>query len=111
MHAIGGTLGALVTGFLATNKVNGNLVNNLADVGNDMSKANPATQNGLADLVEKGGLWMEQLKAMGITIALAVGGTIVIALVVKVLIGLRPTPEVEDAGLDTAEHGEVGYEM
>src|ERR1041385_3278435 len=31
VHAIGGTMGALLTGILATNKVNGNLVNNLAD--------------------------------------------------------------------------------
>jgi Amt family ammonium transporter len=28
-----------------------------------------------------------------------------------VIVGLRPTPEIEDAGLDIAEHGEAGYEL
>jgi Amt family ammonium transporter len=29
--------------------------------------------------------------------------------VVKVIVGLRPTPEVETGGLDLNEHGEEGY--
>ena len=111
VHAVGGTLGALLTGFLATDKVNSNLTNNLATVGGKMADANPATKNGLADIITNGTLWMEQLKAMGITIVLAVVGTVVITLVLKAIIGIRPTAEVEDAGLDTSEHGEVGYEM
>jgi len=109
VHAIGGTMGAFLTGVLATNKVNANLVNNLADVGNKMDLANPATKNGLANLVANGGLWMEQLKAMGLTIVLAVVGTAIIAYIVKAVIGLRPTEEVESLGLDLAEHGEEGY--
>ena len=36
-------------------------------------------------------------------------GTIVIAYVVKAVIGLRPDEEVETLGLDLAEHGEEGY--
>ena len=106
VHAIGGTLGALLTGFLATDKVNGNLA-----LIADPASANPATKNGLAKLVAEGGLWMEQVKAMVITIVLAVVATVVITLVVKAIVGLRPTPEVEDAGLDISEHGEAGYEM
>src|SRR3989441_1161002 len=51
VHAIGGTLGAFLTGVLADATVNGNLKNNLADVGNKMDAANAATQNGLADAV------------------------------------------------------------
>ena len=55
-------------------------------------------------------LWLEQLKAIAVTIVLAVAGTVIIALVLeKILAGLRPTPEVESAGLDVAEHGEEGY--
>ena len=69
VHAVGGTMGALLTGFLATDKVNGNL-----SLIADAASANPATKNGLAKLVANGGLWMEQLKAMGITIVLAVVG-------------------------------------
>jgi ammonium transporter, Amt family len=109
VHAVGGTTGALLTGFLASAKANPNLANNLADVGNKMDAANPATQNGLAKLVADGGLWVEQLKAIGITLCLAVVGTIVIAYVVKAVLGLRVSPDVETSGLDLAEHGEEGY--
>jgi ammonium transporter, Amt family len=109
VHAVGGTLGALLTGFLADASVNGNLVNNLKDVGGKMDAANPATQNGLADLVTHHQLWIEQLKAIGVTLALAVVATTIIAYIVRAIIGLRPTPEVETAGLDLSEHGEEGY--
>jgi Amt family ammonium transporter len=90
VHGVGGTLGALLTGFLATPDANANLSTNLADiVGNT--------------------LWLEQLKAMGLTIAYSVVGTVVIATIVKAFIGLRPDPEAEEAGLDYTDHGESGY--
>lgn len=101
VHAVGGTLGALMTGFLATSKVNSNL-----------SVTNPpnyATTNGLAKLVAEGGLWMEQVKAIGITLVLAVVGTVVIAFIVKAIVGLRVSEDVETVGLDLSEHGEEGY--
>ena len=98
IHAVGGTLGALMTGVLATSSVNPNLVSDAY-----------AKKNGLADLVTNGGLWLAQLKAIGITLVLAVVGTAIIAFVVKAVVGLRPTPEVETQGLDLAEHGEEGY--
>lgn len=90
VHAVGGTLGAFLTGILATGDANANLLVNLKDiVGNT--------------------LWVEQLKAMGITIVMAVVGTTVIAMIVKAVVGLRPTDEVERQGLDLSEHGESGY--
>ncbi|MBC8126440.1 MAG: ammonium transporter [Gloeobacteraceae cyanobacterium ES-bin-144] len=102
VHAIGGTLGAILTGVLATSKVNGNLtsVNTYAD------------SNGLAKSLEagNGGLIMAQLSAIGITLVISIVGTVIIAFVVKAVIGLRPTPEVETVGLDISEHGEEGYE-
>jgi Amt family ammonium transporter len=85
IHAVGGTLGALLTGFLATSSVNGNI-----------SKLT-------------NGLIFEQLKAMGLTLALSISATIVIAYIVKALVGLRPTAEDEVHGLDLVEHGEEGY--
>ena len=94
VHAIGGTLGALMTGMLARNAVNANLATNLKDYVKD-SYFQP--------------LFMEQVKAVGITIALAVVGTAIIAFVVKMIIGLRVSEEVERAGLDESEHGEAGY--
>jgi len=94
VHAIGGTMGALLTGMLARNAANGNLATNLKD---------KVTDHLFQPLV-----W-EQLKAIGITIGLAVVGTVVIAYIVKALIGIRPAEEVESVGLDLAEHGEEGY--
>ena len=97
VHAVGGTLGAFLTGVLAKTEINP------AALAGDAAKA-----NGLDKLVGHG-LWLEQLKAMGITIALAVVGTLVIGFIVNAVIGLRPTEEVESIGLDLAEHGEEGY--
>jgi Amt family ammonium transporter len=97
VHAVGGTLGALLTGFLVAKDVNGNLT------------AAVATKNGLAKLVTDGGLWLEQAKAIGLTLVLSVVATVVIAYVVKAIIGLRPTPEAESQGLDINDHGEEGY--
>jgi Amt family ammonium transporter len=90
VHAVGGTLGAFVTGIFATADVNANLLTNLKDY---VGKT----------------LWVEQLKAMGLTIALAVVMTTIIAYVVKALVGLRASEDVESAGLDISEHGEEGY--
>jgi ammonium transporter, Amt family len=96
VHAVGGTTGAFLTGILATASVNSNLAG-------DAAKA-----KGLAKLIGNG-LWLEQLKAIGITLVLAVVGTVIIASIVKAVIGLRPTEDVETLGLDLAEHGEEGY--
>ena len=54
-------------------------------------------------------LVFEQIKAIGVTLVLAIVGTIVIAYIVKAVVGLRPTEEAETIGLDLAEHGEEGY--
>jgi Amt family ammonium transporter len=91
VHAIGGTLGALLTGLLATADVNSNLTTNLAPV------------------LKSGMLWVEQLKAMGITLALSVVGTTVLGFAIKFTLGLRPSESVEVQGLDIQEHGEEGY--
>jgi Amt family ammonium transporter len=90
VHGVGGTLGALVTGFVAT------------------ADANPNLSTNLAGIVGKT-LWLEQLKAIGVTLVLAVGGTLVVAAAVKMLIGLRPDSEIEEEGLDLFDHGEAGY--
>jgi Amt family ammonium transporter len=94
VHAIGGTIGAFLTGCLARNVANGNLATNLKV---------QVTDHFFQPLV------VEQLKAIGITLVLAVVGTTVIAFIVKALIGLRPSEETESVGLDLAEHGEEGY--
>lgn len=100
VHGVGGTLGALVTGFVANSSSNANLVG-----------ADYAGKNGLAALVTNGGLWVEQLKAIGLTIVIALVATAILGFIVKKLIGLRPTEEQESQGLDITDHGEDGYVM
>ncbi len=94
VHAVGGTIGALLTGVLARNSANGNLAMNLKAF---------VTDSALQPLV-----W-EQVKAVVVTLALAIVGTVIIAFIVKALVGLRPSEEVESVGLDISEHGEEGY--
>ncbi len=91
VHAVGGTLGAIMTGILATH---------------DSGNANLATN--LKDVVGKT-LVFEQLKAVAITLVISIVGTLVITFIVKAVVGLRPTPEEETAGLDITDHGEEGY--
>ena len=90
VHGVGGTMGALLTGFLATADVNGNLNTNLKDIVGHT-------------------LWIEQLKAIGVTMVMAIVGTLVLAFIVKIIVGLRPTHDEELQGLDFIDHGEAGY--
>jgi Amt family ammonium transporter len=90
VHAVGGTLGAFLTGVLATADVNGALSTNLADL---LGKT----------------LYLEQLKAIGLTLVLSIVGTGAIAFAIKALFGLRPTTEEEREGLDVTDHEEKGY--
>ena len=91
VHAIGGTTGAIMTGILADPGINANLPTFLA------------TQ------ISTHTLWIEQVKAVGVTILLACIGTAVIAYILKFTIGIRPTPEEEEKGLDLTDHSEEGY--
>ena len=86
VHAVGGTMGALLTGLLATKEVNANLKDDLL-----------AT------------LFRSQLAAVGLTIVLSCVATTVIALTIKGVLGLRASPEVQSTGLDISEHGEEAY--
>src|SRR5581483_5252385 len=71
VHAVGGTLGALLTGLFARNAANANLATNLK------------TQ--VTDTFGQG-LVMEQLKAIGITLVLAVVSTVILGYVVKAVV-------------------------
>ncbi|HKI68277.1 MAG TPA: ammonium transporter, partial [Verrucomicrobiae bacterium] len=94
VHAVGGTIGAFLTGVLARNAANPNLATNLKGY--------------VTDSVFQPLVW-EQLKAIGLTLVLAIVGTTVIAYLVNAIVGLRVSEEVETIGLDLAEHGEEGY--
>jgi len=86
VHGIGGMTGALGTGLLATKAVNSNLKD---------------------DLLAK--LLVSQFAEILVTLILSAAATAVIALVLRGLVGLRPTPDIERAGLDLSEHGEEAY--
>jgi len=94
VHGIGGMCGAIMTGMFARQAANPNLATNLSKY--------------VTDKIFQPQLW-EQLKTIGVSLALFIVGTIVIAYITKMLVGLRPTEEVEIAGLDINEHGEEGY--
>jgi ammonium transporter, Amt family len=98
VHAVGGTLGAFLTGVFAKASANPNLVSDAC-----------AAKNGLKAAIEGGTLWLAQLEAIGITLVLAIAGTTLLAFAIKAVMGLRPTPEEETQGLDITDHGEEGY--
>jgi ammonium transporter, Amt family len=90
VHGVGGTVGAIVTGIFADPAINPNLNTNLAKL-------------------IGGGLVIEQFKAIGVTLVVSIVGTVVLASIVKAIVGLRPDAEGEEVGLDYTDHGEAGY--
>jgi Amt family ammonium transporter len=90
VHGVGGTIGAVLAGVFATTDVNANLSTNLASLVGST-------------------LWIEQLKAIGVTLVVSIVGTVVLASIVKAILGLRPEAEAEEVGLDYTDHGEAGY--
>ena len=90
IHAVGGTVGLVMTGLLATSEVNSTLMTNLS---------------GLVG----GRLWIEQLKAMGLTLGLSIIGTLAAAFITRALVGLRVPASAEQLGMDITEHGEEAY--
>jgi ammonium transporter, Amt family len=92
VHAVGGTLGSFLVGVLAREEANPNLATNLKDIVGHT-------------------LWLEQLKAMGLTLVISIAGTVLLGYAVKATMGLRPSTEDEETGLDVSDHGERGYHM
>jgi Amt family ammonium transporter len=96
VHGVGGTLGALLTGFFAQKT----LV--------------PADYFPLsAKILEEGGhfgLFVAQLKAVLITYGFVAIATALILYVLRAFMPLRVTAEEEDRGLDFVAHGEEAYD-
>jgi Amt family ammonium transporter len=79
VHGVGGIIGAILTGVFADVAVN--------ELGKDASVAT-------------------QLYGIGVTIIYTAIMSAIILYVVKAVIGLRPTPQEEEEGLDLTQHGE-----
>jgi Amt family ammonium transporter len=100
VHGAGGTLGAILTGIFAVAVINPAL-------GNDASGKPLPT--GVID-----GHWgqlLNQSVDVLITWGIAAVGTLVLLFVVDKIMGLRLSPEDENAGLDLSQHGEEGYDF
>ncbi len=93
VHGVGGIWGAIATGLFASRAVNTVVLE--------------AEQGLLA-----GGnatLLIKQLTAIGVAIAFAVVGTLLIGGVLKMVMGLKVSESEEQAGLDLTQHDESAY--
>ncbi len=86
VHGVGGILGTLLLAVFGQTSMGG------------LGFVKPVTEQ----------LGIQSL-AVGATIVWSIIATIVIAFIVKIVTGLRVTPEQEQEGLDYAEHGETAY--
>ena len=93
VHFVGGLVGSLMIGLFADS----------AYFGNDH----------MDGLFYGGGieLLLEQAIANGVTIVYSAIVTALILLALKATIGIRVSEEVEEAGIDAAEHAETGYNL
>jgi Amt family ammonium transporter len=91
VHGVGGIIGALATGLFATTAVN-------AAGGNGLFYGNPHQ-------------FVVQLIAVGTTIVYSGVGTLVIALIIKVLFKVRVPSHDEEMGLDLSQHHEGAYTL
>ncbi|HET9255035.1 MAG TPA: ammonium transporter [Pseudonocardiaceae bacterium] len=91
VHFVGGWVGTLLVGFLATD-------------------AAPA---GVKGLFYGGGfdqLWRQAVAAGAVTV-FSFTGALIIALLLKYTMGLRVDRDAEQTGIDETEHAEAGYEL
>ncbi len=90
IHGVGGTIGAILTGFFADPSIN--------EAGKGLFYGNP-------------GQLLTQLIAVGVTFVYSGVMTFVIFMVIKALVGVRVDAESEVVGLDESQHGEKAYNL
>jgi Amt family ammonium transporter len=95
VHCIGGILGALATGILASPALGGTGIFDY-------------TAGKIADYDMIAQLW-SQLKAVCLTLVWSGVGSLILFSVVRVVVGLRPATDQEREGLDLVDHGERAY--
>jgi Amt family ammonium transporter len=100
VHGVGGTMGALLTGLLASGSIN-------AVFGTDAAGRPIATGaiDGNPHQV------INQAVGAGIGWALAIVGTLALLFLVDKTMGLRVSAADETAGLDLSQHNEEGYDF
>ena len=99
IHCIGGIVGALGTGLLVSPEYGGTGILDYV--------VKPGTAQ-VAEYVRDAQL-IAQAKAVGLTLLWSGLGSAIIFKIVDLVVGARVAAEVEETGLDLAQHGERGY--
>jgi Amt family ammonium transporter len=97
IHCIGGIIGALGTGILVNPALGG------AGIVDYSTPDFAATYAGTATQV------MNQAKGVLVTLVWSGVGSLILYKIVDLIVGLRPSAESEEIGLDLTSHGEVAY--
>lgn len=99
VHCVGGILGAIGTGILASPDFGGT---GILDYTTKPGEAVVAAYNLTGQVIT-------QCKAVGVTLLWSGIGSAILFTLVNVIVGLRPAEEKEREGLDVTEHGERAY--
>ena len=104
IHAIGGILGAIATGFLVNPAWGGAGVVDYTTCGldGDISTCDTAAYVMSTQV-------MAQIKAVAVIVSWSAIASSIVFFLIKYTIGLRPPVENEEEGLDISEHGERAY--
>jgi len=104
IHAIGGIVGAIATGILVSPDLGGA---GIVDYTTCAADGDISTCDAAAYAM--GTQVANQVKAVLFTVAWSGILSAVVFFVIKMVTGLRVSPEVEEEGLDISEHGERAY--
>jgi Amt family ammonium transporter len=104
IHAVGGIVGAIATGFLVNPAWGGAGVVDYTTCGLD---GDISTCDSAAYVM--GVQVMAQIKAVAVAILWSGVASAIVFFVIKFTVGLRATPDAEEEGLDIVEHGERAY--
>jgi Amt family ammonium transporter len=100
VHGVGGTMGALLTGLLASGAIN-------AVFGKDAA-GHPIATGAIDGNTHQ---VLNQAVGVGIGWSLSIVGTLVLLFLVDKTMGLRVSSAEETAGLDLSQHNEEGYDF
>jgi ammonium transporter, Amt family len=107
IHGIGGIVGAIATGFLVNPAWGGAGVVDYAgcvDAAGVIQASCPTAEYVMGTQV------LAQLKGVLVTVLWSGIASAIVFGLIKLTLGLRTSPETEEEGLDSAEHGEAAYD-
>jgi ammonium transporter, Amt family len=107
VHAVGGILGAIGTGFVVNPAWGGAGV---VDYTKCVVKEGVVTSD-CPTSYDMAAQVVAQLKAVLMAVSWSAIGSLIVFTIIAVLVGLRVSQETEREGLDIAEHGERAYNM